>query len=697
MEQTASHLSSAPPVRLLMGIHCHQPYQNFSWVLEDACTKSYEPFLQTCLRYPDFRFALHYSGWLLQWIQTNRPAVFDLIGEMASRGQVEIFTGGFFEPILASIPHKDQVGQIEMLSSYIQSNFGQTPKGLWLTERIWDSSIVPAVVQAGVEYAIVDDYHFISAGFEPGALDGHYVTEEGGRCLKLFPISEKLRYTIPFKNPGQTIDHLLEHAREDGSSALTFFDDGEKFGVWPQTNEWVFGERRWLEEFIETVLDHPRVRVESFADYVSDQRPRGIAYLPVCSYYEMGAWTLPSRLASRFDEFYHRVKKEDEATATAFVKGSIWKNFLVKYPESNNIHKKMLRLASLPLGLEAREALYQGQCNDVMWHGVFGGLYLPNLRFNAYEALNRCERLAGRSGVFVGDFNCDGYPEVLARTQAYFASLSSREGAQLYELSCMRSLVNVLNTLTRRHEAYHDKLGKPAAGEVPETVEDADGIASIHDLVADEQMELPPLHYDWHQKYSFVDHFMAELPTDESFVAADLKEQGDFANQPFAVIHQNSGDVLLRRSGGLYRWAEKLAGITVEKRYQFLSQSVQVDVCVESDRDIETFYGCELNFHIPSGVEQSHIEIHGNKFPKDHTFTFDDVRDFCLEDGLFHTPLRVHACTAQRLLGFPVMTVSQSEAGYDATYQGTSFLWCRLLTLRAGERQKMSFLLSFGG
>ncbi|MBB5022605.1 hypothetical protein HNR37_001943 [Desulfurispira natronophila] len=580
----------------------------------------------------------------------------------------------------------------------MQQEFGQKPKGLWLTERIWDSSIVPALVRCGVEYAIVDDYHFVTAGFPQTDMDGFYYTEEGGYGLKLFPISEKLRYTIPFQSPVKSVEYLLSHARADGTGAMTFFDDGEKFGVWPKTYDWVYGKRRWLDEFLQTITSLSDLRTVHFGEYADKNISRGIAYLPVCSYYEMGAWTLPSHLASQYDDWYHDVQKEDAAKAAHFLKGSIWKNFLVKYPESNNLHKKMLRLSTMVRGLEAREALYQGQCNDVLWHGVFGGLYLPNLRFNAYEALNRCEHLAGRPGITISDYNYDGCNEVLARTSDYFAVISPRDGGQLLELSSMSSYVNYLNTISRKHEAYHDKLNQEPCEQEVQAEDDESSIATIHDAVMDvETIDLPPRYYDWHSKYSFIDHFTAAPPHVENFAAADMGEQGDFANQPFDLISHSSTDALVRRKGGLFLWDKQLAAITLEKRFHFLRHALIVDVFIEADQDVFVHYGCELNIHVPSSPEESWLNCDGHKLAKDHRHSYEGVRRCSVHDPLFHAPLTLDACTPQQLLVAPVVTVSQSEGGFDTTYQGTSLLWCQPLQLQRGERTKVSFMVTLKG
>ena len=104
----------------------------------------------------------------------------------------------------------------------------------------------------------------------------------------------------------------------------------------------------------------------------------------------------------------------------ALVRGAHWRNFLVKYPESNRMHKKMhgaerARPAGAAIRPAVRRAIGRAQCNDAYWHGVFGGLYLPHLRdaiwrnlAEAEAALRRGEGLAWD----VLDFDGDGNDEI---------------------------------------------------------------------------------------------------------------------------------------------------------------------------------------------------------------------------------------------------------------------------------------------
>ena len=152
------------PVSLLFGIHAHQPVGNFPEVIADAHLRCYRPFLNILYHYPDFHFAVHFSGWLLDYLMEQYPEDIVLLKKMVARGQVELFGAGDTEPVLAVIPYRDRIGQIETFSKKLKKKLGQRPIGAWLTERVWESTVVPSLVDCGIRYVIVDDYHFLCAG-----------------------------------------------------------------------------------------------------------------------------------------------------------------------------------------------------------------------------------------------------------------------------------------------------------------------------------------------------------------------------------------------------------------------------------------------------------------------------------------------------------------------------------------------------
>ncbi|MFM9884353.1 MAG: alpha-amylase/4-alpha-glucanotransferase domain-containing protein [Burkholderiales bacterium] len=474
------------PTTLLLGVHAHQPVGNFPAVIDEAHERCYRPFLETLVRFPAFRFSAHFSGWLLDYLCDRYPGDMRLLEEMVRRGQVEMFGSGRYEPVLASIPHRDRLAQLEAMSDQLERRYGRRPEGAWLTERVWESSVVPSLVQTGIRYVVVDDYHFLASGRLERELDSFFTTEEDGERLDLFPISEALRYRFPF-SPAPDAVRYLESLADRGRASAVYFDDIEKFGIWPETWDWVYG-KRWLEDFIKAVLASDKIRTATFAEFHAPRATRGIVYLPTTSYIEMNEWTLGPGASETYAGLVREQKSLDcYETTKAFVRGGIWRNFFSRYPEANWMHKRMLGLSSRLAALgsavdaDAAELLFRAQANDAYWHGMFGGLYLPHLRRTLWSALVRLEALLDRANTRPGftraDLDADGRDELFLATPLVQAVIRIDGQASLIELDSYLLGHNFGDTMRRTAEPYYAQIA--AAGERHH----GDGIASAHDRI----------------------------------------------------------------------------------------------------------------------------------------------------------------------------------------------------------------------
>src|SRR5262245_10859245 len=223
-------------ITLVWIVHDHQPVGNFDSVFRQAYDDAYQPFLGFLELQPGFRPALPTSGPLLQWFARHDGAYLARLRRRVDRGQVELWGGGFFEPILPAIPELDRRGQIRAMADWLELELGRRPRGLWLAERVWEPGLASTLEAAGVSYTAVDDAHFVAAGFERDALWGWFHTEDQGRSIGVFPIHRELRYLVPFAEPQATVD-LLRRVAEGGEGRIAVLgDDGEKFGVWPGTH-----------------------------------------------------------------------------------------------------------------------------------------------------------------------------------------------------------------------------------------------------------------------------------------------------------------------------------------------------------------------------------------------------------------------------------------------------------------------------
>ncbi|MFA6144279.1 MAG: alpha-amylase/4-alpha-glucanotransferase domain-containing protein [Sulfurimonas sp.] len=651
---------------LLFGIHMHQPVDNFEWVIELAITSCYEPFFEVMSRYPSFRFSVHCSGWLMERIEELRPELYGKIVTLAQSGTIEFFSAGYYEPILSVIPSQDRIGQIQHLNTSIEKNFNQKPQGLWLTERVWESALIPDLHTAGIRYTVMDDYHFQCAGFDQENLDGYYMSEEGGVPMGLFPISQKLRYALPFLNVESALKAIKSFNRENDSAAI-IFDDAEKFGMWPGTNEWVY-EKKWLEKFVRAVLADKSIETRHYGEYFKSERSRGIAYLPNVSYYEMGEWSLRADDALHLETLKNEMGLQRyEDYGVKFLKGGIWKNFFVKYPESNRLHKRMLELSR---AFHANEGdfqtfLYKLQTNDPLWHGVFGGLYLPNLRDNAYTYLIECEniRYGTKTAIATDSNELDGYLKIKAVTPELIWRFDSALGGQLVELDVRDQCFNYQNTLTRRKEAYHQKLFAP---QEENAIPMEEGIDTIHHT----SMSIDPslrdaLIYDWYMKNSFIDHISDTGFNGENFRQCTFREYGDFANQPFE-LSQDEGRIAFARDGGIYL-PEKI-NTRLEKSFLFNSNGIEFSIRVETEADGVFTYILEHNFHF---ADYDSLCINGKLLGKSHTI--DSVGSLEIIDTVLKKKIAIrfdHPCAVHY---FQLQTLSQSESGFDLSVQGVSF------------------------
>jgi hypothetical protein len=457
------------PIRFVFGLHLHQPVGNFDHVFAQHVEDVYRPLLDRLAGRGFLPVVLHLSGPLLEWLEQHERGYLDRIGALAADGKLEILLAGYYEPVLAALPRADRVEQVRWMHEAVQRRFGVDARGLWLTERVWEPELAADLADAGVRFALVDDRHFLATGFPAERLHAPFWTESDGRRVALFPIDERLRYLIPFRAPEETADYL-RGLRAAGHRLAVLADDGEKFGGWPGTKEWVY-ERGWLDRFMDVIgglVERGEAALSRLDEALEQVPSNGIAYLPTASYTEMESWSLPPDAALRLARLRRDLGPERMAGPDgALVRGAHWRNFLVKYPESNRMHKKMQALSALCRRRgnppEARRAIGRAQCNDAYWHGVFGGLYLPHLRDAVWRELARAEgELRRGKGLAweILDFDGDGQVEIWIHSESFSALVSPVRGAAVEEYTVFAKGINFANVLTRRREACRGGGGR---------------------------------------------------------------------------------------------------------------------------------------------------------------------------------------------------------------------------------------------
>jgi hypothetical protein len=646
-----------PELRFVFAVHNHQPVGNFESVVAKAFRDCYRPFLERLEKHPSFKFSLHFSGPLWEHMERKEKDLFDLIRAMAARGQVELLSGGFYEPILAVIPEEDRVGQVKMMNDFLDARFGRKPRGLWLAERVWEPHLPKPVAEAGIEYTFLDEEHFRYAGV--GNLHGTYLTEDEGFPLRVFPIDKNLRYMIPFHSLDR-IEEYLKDIRAGGGTAI-LGDDGEKFGVWPGTKQWVYGEG-WLEKFL-AFVEERGIRMMTGSEYLDAEPPLGRVYIPPASYEEMMEWVLEPAEARAYEE----LRAIAPPSARRFLRGGFFRDYLMKYAEANQLHKRMIMVSRAvrraDAGAETVRHLYRGKGNDPYWHGVFGGLYLPHLREAAYHHLIEAEKgTPAPQGWARLDYDLDGREELFLRGETFNLLLKPSFGGSLVELDDLPWARNLSNVLSRRPETYH--FGRESEG--------GEG-RSIHEIAK----KLPArakdlMRYDWHPRHSLLDHFIHPDSTEQDFRRTNYGEQGDFVNQPYTASVQ-SLSVVLERKGGVWVEGDRVP-VAIRKTVEPGAGLLRVAWEVENlgPRSIPLRFGSEWNIL----AFPQEVEFHRRGWVK-----------------LFGGRLSFEPQDPGELWTLPLETLSQSEEGFDIIHQGYSFMPVWSLTLGAGQTERITIIL----
>lgn len=682
----------SPTLRLVLVFHNHQPVGNFDGVFEQAYQDSYRPFLDVFERYPGLPIALHTSGSLMEWLVARHPEYVERLAALVAAGRIEIVGGAYYEPILTMIPSRDRVGQISRYAEWLSNRFATTVGGMWMPERVWEQSLTSDLVDAGVQYTLLDDFHFKNAGLDEDQLHGYYITEDDTRLLAILPGSERLRYLIPFRDPEETIAYLRQIAGQQPGAVCVFGDDGEKFGSWPGTKKHVY-ENGWLRRFFDALTaNRDWLHIVTPTVALHEVPPLGKIYIPEGSYREMTEWVLPTKRQVEFEDLRHRWQDEGRWQEVApFVRGGYWRNFKVKYPETNEMYSRMQmvsrRLQEMGFGGargelidQARTELYRGQCNCAYWHGAFGGAYLPHLRNAVYQHLIAADNLldsAQGRGLAEGDqpwveltsddYNFDGRPEVRMASNRLVALVSPPHGGHLYELDVRAICHNLLATLTRREEAYHHKV---RAGESA-----SDGnVASIHDRVVFKQAGLDQrLQIDRYRRKSLVDHFYPADTSLAAIVAGDYQELGDFVTGPFEARLRRNPDrmqVQLTRDGHVGDQPIRITkGVTLEAGEQTLEIAYLLEG-LPAGRPLH--FGVEFNFAgLPAGLDDRYFhDVRGKTLGQLGTqLDLANVDALGLADEWLGIDVELRVDRPTNIWTYPIETVSQSESGFELVHQ----------------------------
>ncbi|MFO8182896.1 MAG: alpha-amylase/4-alpha-glucanotransferase domain-containing protein [Candidatus Aegiribacteria sp.] len=677
-------------MKICFCLHDHQPVGNFEHVMESAYTDCYLPMLEVLEAHGAIRSGLHISGSLMEWLEAGHPDYVERCAALCREQRMELLTGGRYEPVLTVFRRSDMSEQIRDYSSHLQGITGTRPRGLWLTERVWEPQLTSVLADSGVEWAVVDDLHLKRAGADDKQLFSPCVTEDSGSTLRLLASDMKMRYMIPFSPVNEVMEKLREY-HESGVPLVFYGDDGEKFGVWPGTRDLCYGDG-WLHRFLSAV--------ES-ADWLETVLPSEAAslpacgpfYVPACSYSEMGEWTVHGSDRTDYDRARELLRDGGMGdSADRLLTGGFWRNFLSIYPESKELQGRILSSGEMVRSSGSARALHhlwRSQCNCAFWHGVFGGIYLPHLREAVWKELNKAEHTAlsateDHPMVTDCDLNADGRMETVVAAVSHSMIVHPERGLTVSHLAFIHSdgePVMLGHVLSRRRESYHSSIpGRTSRDEV----------RTIHDDMGSKEPGLADrLTIDRWRRVCFTELVLPKEAGFEEWSSCSEAVES-FEGSPDLSGPVRTGDSILF-SGGFSR-----GNTSLEKQLCVDIRSPELAATVEFGGEPGARAGTEVCLNLMTGgSEDRFYRIDGGE--RRLMSAAGEFRGTVIEvTDLWRKISAVIEMEGESDIWVtPLDSVNRSENGYESVHQGTAFFISRRLDVKGGLTLKVALRMEF--
>jgi len=370
-----------------------------------------------------------------------------------------------------------------------------------------------------------------------------------------------------------------------------------------------------------------------------------------------------------------------------------------QYPESNLLHKKMLRvsarLAAVPVRHDgsrdsdelsrARDLLLRAQCNDAYWHGIFGGIYAPHLRTDPWRNLIRAEVIADRQtpGALVPrverlDYDADGAIELVFTSPEAQVLLKPNDGGTIAALDFRAAAATLVNSILRRPESYHARLreaaGKPATG----------AAVSIHEQTRVKEPGLEKyLRYDRWPRHAFRVLIFDPARTHADYEALELREDSGFAGGVYTVKNSAPNEAELFRSDSLTLHGKSESAspkLLLLKQYSFspapngFGATCEITLKFKETLEKPVAVGIEsvINFLAPTEPDRFFETPLGKKNLRFSGGMPGPI--LRMEDGWQRVRIALHAPLVEDFWVSPIETVSESEEGFERVYQGSQIL-----------------------
>ncbi len=400
--------------------------------IKEVYQLKYKKIISFICSQPDFKLSLFIPGIILDWLKKNHPEFITVLSEKTEQGQIEMLSGGFYEPIMPLIIPTDRVAQIEKLTTSIRKYIGKKPRGAFLQESIWDPSLISTFNTSAMEYTFLDYSLIPQRRTQPLATFTPHIVEDLGKTISVIPIHNDFKPNT--QNDIHTYIKKLQSIKESTKEKIVsvFFDIDEFIHLI---------EINWFTE-LHTELTNYKDLIDFTLPniFLKNYPSRQKSYIPAGSRTKIDSWEVEPGIQQK-----NPLKIANSPTA---------RDFISVYNEAFNLYSRLVYTSMLvnqcrndkPRKMAAREFLYKAQhYSNYILTGI-GGVRDKKLLSEAYKNLLEAEKLYRQAINFTNnttsvDYTHDGNKEYLSFFETFNAFISS-QGGMIFELDVLKCSKN---------------------------------------------------------------------------------------------------------------------------------------------------------------------------------------------------------------------------------------------------------------
>ncbi len=622
-------------MKVLAGFYSQLPSGTGALVLERVLSCVLKPMLTFLYNHPAAKIHLHLTTAEMEWLECNHPEVNMLITDLVKKNQLELLTGGYYQPILQLLQMKDRSAQIEKTTTYIRRRYGTRGQTLWCYDQIWNPSYISAMYLCSTNRLMISTYdrlHDRQLRTEP------FIMQETGRTIEVYPtddfcsrlVSDYAAGLLSFNDIRGKFDERLSQLGETHYFAMMLNADqlcqgsslcgheAEQVGVW-----------KLLSDLYDKCI-RQEWRMLLLNEYDEEAAPVGYDYLPAGWYGRDSRQT--KRMASFNDILVHSEELNQLYGRLLFIQDAVR-----NYKKNKDIRKR------------AESLLEKASCGVAFIRDSCGGSVQPMYRKLVYKYLNEVEQLLVSQPDFSYpiefDVDFDQHEEYLSLGKNISAMIDEKGGA-LIELNYLPAGWNYADTFS----------GRP--------VDDA---TQCHGVMFGKKQKV------------FEDLLFP--------VADDFSEYRKYDSSSCVSLGAERYNLdRLDRKGTEYRASylyESLIPVPftlmIEKRYKFRQNTIILDMRLTNlaEEPVDFIYGSELNLSVGTrtgaiplyAFESKHTEL-----LSEHDANIKNLRNIRLFDEVNKTIISLTSDTRFSLIKEDYYTDAPTVLGKELLYHHTILL-----------------------